>query len=308
MGEFEQLTETTTEIMKTLNYLLPMLLLNVPFGCSAQVNHAITTTVKIDGDCGMCETTIEKVGSVKGESEVDWDVDTHMARVTFDSTRTNLDAILQRVAQAGYDNERYLAPKEAYSKLPGCCQYERSLVHAPVKNVELQISAGGDAHQHGDAEDHAGHGEMAMVQDTAVDHLKPVFDAYFKLKDALVASDGNKAKQAASAFDDSVHGVPMEKLDHTVHMVWMKVMEQLMEPTHMMAKTTDIEAQRKQFAILTAPLLELAKAAPQGTIYVDHCPMYEGGADWLSLEKPIKNPFYGSMMLSCGSVKETLVK
>ncbi|MEZ4738855.1 MAG: DUF3347 domain-containing protein [Flavobacteriales bacterium] len=116
-----------------------------------------------------------------------------------------------------------------------------------------------------------------------MDQLKPVFDAYFKLKDALVASDAAQAKQAASAFDDAVHGVPMEKLDHATHMVWMKVMEQLMEPTHAMAKTSDLAAQRKQFAKLTAPLLDLAKAAPQGTIYVDHCPMYEGGADWLSL-------------------------
>ncbi|HNK84737.1 MAG TPA: mercury transporter, partial [Flavobacteriales bacterium] len=43
-------------------------------------------------------------------------------------------------------------------------------------------------------------------------------------------------------------------------------------------------------------------------IYLDHCPMYNGGADWLSREKAIKNPYYGSSMLTCGSVKETIGK
>lgn len=279
------------------------------------IKNAKTMTLRIDGDCPMCEERIERVGFVKNEAEVDWVVETHMARVTFDSTRTSLDAIMQRVAHAGYDNELYLAPKETYDQLPGCCQYERTLVHAPV-----EAHAG---HEHGE-----GHEEVPSVMDkpgyqgtpqtdipeqrpmvpAEVDHLKPVFDAYFQLKDALVASDGARAKQAASALDDAIHSVAMEKLDHAAHMVWMKAMEQLMEPTHAMAKTTDIAAQRKQFASLTAPLLELARSAPQGTIYVDHCPMYEGGADWLSLDKPIRNPFYGSMMLSCGSVKEALVK
>jgi hypothetical protein len=30
------------------------------------------------------------------------------------------------------------------------------------------------------------------------------------------------------------------------------------------------------------------------------------GAFWLSNEKEIKNPYFGDMMLKCGSIKETL--
>jgi Cu(I)/Ag(I) efflux system membrane fusion protein len=39
--------------------------------------------------------------------------------------------------------------------------------------------------------------------------------------------------------------------------------------------------------------------------YVQHCPMANNdkGADWLSKEKEIRNPFFGSSMLSCGEVK-----
>ena len=42
----------------------------------------------------------------------------------------------------------------------------------------------------------------------------------------------------------------------------------------------------------------------QNTIYIQHCPMADNnkGADWLSLNKAIKNPYFGDKMLHCGSV------
>ena len=39
-------------------------------------------------------------------------------------------------------------------------------------------------------------------------------------------------------------------------------------------------------------------------VYKAYCPMKK--AYWLSAEKEIKNPYYGSAMLSCGSVMETI--
>ena len=74
-----------TTTMRTLSIALSILLLGAMPSCSAQVKNARTLNVKVDGDCGMCEKTIERVGSIKGESEVDWDVDSHMASVTYDS-------------------------------------------------------------------------------------------------------------------------------------------------------------------------------------------------------------------------------
>ena len=47
---------------------------------------------------------------------------------------------------------------------------------------------------------------------------------------------------------------------------------------------------------------------PDGETYLDHCPMANDGkgANWLSREKNIKNPYYGKAMLTCGKVTETL--
>ena len=47
---------------------------------------------------------------------------------------------------------------------------------------------------------------------------------------------------------------------------------------------------------------------PEIIIYYQYCPMYNGGkgANWLSKENTVKNPYYGSMMLTCGKVVETI--
>jgi copper chaperone CopZ len=80
--------------------------------CEAQVKNAKTETVKIYGNCGMCETTIETAGNVKKVAKVDWDKDTKIAIITYDSMKTNQDEILKRIALAGYDSDKFLAPHD----------------------------------------------------------------------------------------------------------------------------------------------------------------------------------------------------
>ena len=79
--------------MRTITLLTALWLL-LP-GCSAQLKQAQTTTVRIDGDCPMCEKTIEKAAYVKGEAEADWDVDAKTARITFDG---HMKRLLLRMA------------------------------------------------------------------------------------------------------------------------------------------------------------------------------------------------------------------
>ena len=70
-----------------------------------------------------------------------------------------------------------------------------------------------------------------------------------------------------------------------------------------------IEQQRNYFISFSKNMYVLIKATKlETTIYVQHCPMAnEGkGADWLSKESIIKNPYFGSQMLNCGKTVETI--
>lgn len=261
---------------------------------SAQIKNAKTETVTVHGNCGMCKETIEKAATEKKISEASWDKDTHQLTLTYDASKTTTDALLKKVAHAGYDNDKYLAPQDAYNKLPGCCQYER-----PKEAMAAQVKG---AHTGHDTDKAAEKPEQATV-------LKEVYASYFSLKDALIKSDGAGAATAASSLAKALKDVPMDKMEHNVHMVWMQNLPTLQEDAEHIADTKDLTHQRDHFVTLSASLYQVARAFEPGeTMYYQHCPMYNDGkgANWLSKDKEVKNPYYGSKMLSCGKTVETL--
>ena len=83
--------------------------------CYAQIKDAKTETVKIYGNCGMCKTTIETAGNSKKISKVSWDKETKMATLTYNPNKTSQDAILKKIALAGYDSDKFLAPDDVYA-------------------------------------------------------------------------------------------------------------------------------------------------------------------------------------------------
>ena len=264
--------------------------------CNAQIKNTKTESVKIYGNCEMCEKTIETAGSVKKIANVDWNKDTKMATITYDSTKTNQDEILKRIALAGYDSDKFLAPDDVYSKLAGCCQYERVNKTAIVSTAVI--------------EDHSMHNQENVVETKQeVNQLKTIFESYFALKDALVKSDGKLVSTLAKDVLANINSVKMEKLSSEEHTVWMKVMSSLKSNTENIAATTIIEKQRVVFMDLSANFYALLKVSKQDySIYYQNCPMYNDGkgANWLSKENAVKNPYYGSQMLTCGKTVETI--
>lgn len=113
--------------MKTLSHIITACLVLLSTLSFAQVKNEKTETAKVNGNCGMCKRTIEKAGNVKNEAQVVWDTDNQRATITYDAEKTAMDTVLKRIAQVGYDNEKYLAPDDVYANLHDCCQYDRKL-------------------------------------------------------------------------------------------------------------------------------------------------------------------------------------
>lgn len=111
--------------MKSLKKIMIAAVVLLSMSVSAQVKNKKTETVKISGNCEMCKKKIETAGSLKKVAVVEWDVNSKMATLTYDSTKTNSDEILSRIAKAGYDSEKFSATEEQYKKLHTCCQYDR---------------------------------------------------------------------------------------------------------------------------------------------------------------------------------------
>ena len=85
-----------------------------------------TESFKVSGNCGMCKDRIEKTVKAEGATSAAWDSKNKMVTVTFDPSKTNVDAFSKKLAAAGHDTEKYKADDKVYNALPGCCHYERS--------------------------------------------------------------------------------------------------------------------------------------------------------------------------------------
>ena len=283
--------------MKSIKILMAVFLLLSSVTLQAEIKNVSTENVKISGSCALCKEGIETAAFEKNVSKARWDKGTKMALVTYDSKKTSLGAVLRKVALAGYDNDSYLAPDDAYAKLAECCKYERAVKKEVMAEKKMP------EHQHG---------TMASSQKEAPadsDPLNLVLNAYYAVKDALVDSDGGAASTNATSLGKAIKAVKMEQLGSEQHMVWMKVMKDLALDTDRIAGTKDVDRQRGHFSSLSDTMYKLIKSAkPSEAVYYQHCPMAkEGkGANWLSRIPAIKNPYYGAQMLSCGKTTETI--
>lgn len=99
-------------------------------------------------------------------------------------------------------------------------------------------------------------------------------------------------------------------LDGEHHMFWMEQYGLIAESLEHFIDAEDLETRRVHFEPLSEAMISVAQTlgAVGQTFYLAFCPMYDDdqGAYWLSEFEEISNPYFGSMMLRCGEVREEL--
>ncbi len=164
--------------------------------------------------------------------------------------------------------------------------------------------------ENADKTNHSQMNERIKVSSKFQNQLKQVFDDYILLKDALVNDDARGAQQAGKQIDQSLKKVDMKLLsDEKAHNHWMTIQKELKTSANAIGNSTDIATQRGHFKHLSAHMISSVELfGINQKVYSEFCPMADNnkGAYWLSLEKEIKNPYYGEDMLSCGEVKATI--
>ncbi|WP_318345309.1 efflux RND transporter periplasmic adaptor subunit [Flagellimonas baculiformis] len=152
---------------------------------------------------------------------------------------------------------------------------------------------------------HEGHGQMNMDMDfssVVKTDFKGILEYYLKLKDALVSSHQEKAQQFAKKGAEESEKVAGMQMGPNEKTYFSKLTNQFLA----LSKESSLAGQREKFVLLSEQMIEIGNQM-QGvgqTIYVQKCPMANKneGANWLSLEKEIRNPYYGEAMLTCGSI------
>ena len=129
--------------------------------------------------------------------------------------------------------------------------------------------------------------------------LPQLLSDYYNIKDALIAGNAATASLRAADFIKTINGVDYKVLaEGNVNI--------LLKDAGKISGSSDLNSQRIYFVNFSNNMLAVAKAVKLSDkeIYLQYCPMKK--ASWLSNEIAIKNPYYGSSMLTCGQVTETL--
>jgi len=147
--------------------------------------------------------------------------------------------------------------------------------------------------------------EMAMNngQDAKAE---AILTDYFKLKDALVNDDNAKAKELEASLATTLGKLDISEYTDTQQSDLKDIVEDAVEHAEHISES-DIAHQREHFKVLSKDVTDMvAITGTENTLYQQFCPMYDGGSAWLSTSKDVKNPYYGSKMLTCGKVQKEI--
>jgi Protein of unknown function (DUF3347) len=166
--------------------------------------------------------------------------------------------------------------------------------------------------------------KIAMPVESILDEpcntkLNKMLADYYLLKDGFVATDAAKVDSAAAKFIISTDSFAaaftnMKFKDDTLNYIakWKVYLDTIKIESNKLITLKDVscELKRVPFSKLSDQLfsfLKLTKIKNAG-IYQQHCPMAfeDKGANWLSNESDIKNPYFGKKMLECGDLVDSL--
>lgn len=129
--------------------------------------------------------------------------------------------------------------------------------------------------------------------------LSQLLNLYYQVKGALANSNSKIVAIKAEAFLKTANGISNRTISEENR-------NALVKDAGAISETKDLKKQREVFANLSTNMHALVTSLKltEQPIYYQYCPMKK--AYWLSPDKAIKNPYYGSAMLTCGKVTETI--
>lgn len=132
-------------------------------------------------------------------------------------------------------------------------------------------------------------GYTAFAQNT-----NTLLSKYYGVKNALVSSDVRAASEVIIDLQETIRSESS-----------FKQKDELNKAVSKLAIASSLEKQRAVFNDVSTTMWQIIKNTDQVSqpVYYQYCPMKK--AYWLSNEEAIKNPYYGSSMLTCGKVAET---
>ncbi|MFV5699789.1 DUF3347 domain-containing protein [Flavobacterium sp. ZT3R17] len=150
---------------------------------------------------------------------------------------------------------------------------------------------------------------VAAVSQTTFS-INEIVRHYLNLKNALTKDDTEGAANSGKALYATFNSINTNSIEAKLKKEYLDIADDAKEHAeHIGDNNGKLEHQREHFVLLSKDVNDLIKTfGTEQKLYQDFCPMADNGkgAIWISETKDIKNPYYGSQMLTCGSMRKQL--
>lgn len=151
---------------------------------------------------------------------------------------------------------------------------------------------------------------MANVDPKVSSSINAVVDHYLHVKNGLASDNGAEAASGAKALMETMSKVDQSALPADQKKVYADVADDLKEMAeHISESAGKIDHQREHFVMMSDDVYELVKNFGYSKpLFLDHCPMANEnkGANWVSEQEAIANPYTGKKMPTCGTVEKVI--
>lgn len=151
--------------------------------------------------------------------------------------------------------------------------------------------------------DHAAHASKIELSAEVEENLRTAIQHYLDMQEELAADSTESIAEHVKAMRDSFANVDEASVPLEALASWNAVADSL----DGVDASEDIKVVRMAFGPVSDAILALMESVTlsiDAPLYRVHCPMaFDGqGGDWLQRNDEVLNPYYGSMMLNCGSI------
>jgi hypothetical protein len=142
--------------------------------------------------------------------------------------------------------------------------------------------------------------------------MNHVVEDYLALKDAFVQSDTAAIRVQAGTLSLSLDSIAWNELKADSNLVTLarSLQKDMQSACQSLLSAADLKTGRHAFQTCSDLLFDLLRSVQYkgAKLFQAFCPMAfdNAGANWLSASREIFNPYFGSKMLHCGEVKDSI--
>ena len=154
--------------------------------------------------------------------------------------------------------------------------------------------------------------QVSAVSDSFSVSVQRALGEYYQLTEAFVQKDSSAVNLRAGSFASSMQQIAMQDLKADSQLIALAagIQQGISKEAIAIAGSSDWTKKYRSLQTISDQFFDMLRTVQYKgeKVYQQHCPMAfdNAGANWLSRQPAIRNPYFGNDMLDCGDNRDSV--